>query len=59
MLAQRKAYERPELVRRGDIEDVTQGFGNLGSGDLIFQFTDGEYGKEGCKYLNSPLCTGS
>lgn len=53
----KKVYERPELVRRGDIESITQGFGNLGSGDWIFEATDGKVGKEGCKFNNSPLCT--
>lgn len=61
MLTQRKTYERPELVRRGDIEDVTQGWGSIGSGDLIFQVVKGGWGtQEGCTGgIDQVFCTGS
>ena len=64
----RKAYARPELIRRGDIAAVTQGWGSLGSGDIIFQaFTDANlpttWGKfsftDGCTPNTQFLCTGS
>ena len=53
---QKKNYTKPTLTEVGSIEQVTQAFGGLGSGDLIFSFTDGEYGKEGCYLNNSPFC---
>lgn len=56
MVTQKKAYIRPEVSRCGDVEDITQGFGKLGSGDFIFQATNGRLGQEGCFLNNSPLC---
>ena len=56
-MTKRKAYTSPKLTRLGSVETLTQAFGGLGSGDIIYTFTDGQYGKEGCYLDNSPLCT--
>ena len=53
MLTQKKGYEKPQLIRRGDIESVTQGIGELGSGDMWHRFTS----KDGCLINGSPFCT--
>ncbi len=50
---QKKTYEKPALIRRGDIESVTQGIGDLGSGDILYKFTR----HDGCYLNNSPLCS--
>ena len=57
MLAQKKSYKKPELIRRGDIQSVTQAFGDLGSGDLFN--THFKLGGEGCREKLTWLCTGS
>jgi len=56
MSVQKKTYTKPTLTEFGSIERVTQAFGSLGSGDLIFSFTDGNFGKGGCYLNSSPLC---
>ena len=53
MVTRKKAYIRPEVTRRGDVEDITQGFGELGSGDLWAKATK----HDGCYLNNSRLCT--
>jgi hypothetical protein len=59
MLMEKKVYRAPEVTPRGNVEEITQGFGEIGSGDLIFTFTDGKWGTEGCADWHQFLCTGS
>lgn len=56
MVTQKKAYIRPEVTRRGDVEDVTQGLGSLGSGDILYRLKLMDE-DNGC--LIGKFCTGS
>jgi hypothetical protein len=51
----REKYFKPELIRRGDVQSITQGLGDLGSGDMFYRLTK----HEGCFFDQSPVCTGS
>jgi hypothetical protein len=57
MSIDKKTYEKPKLIRRGDVQSVTQAFGDLGSGDLFN--THFKLGGKGCHEELTWLCTGS
>jgi hypothetical protein len=59
MLVEKQTYKKPELIRRGNIETVTQAFGGLGSGDLFNTHFFNGRGQDGCHEKLQWLCTGS
>lgn len=57
-VTQKKTYTSPELIRRGSIEEVTQGVGDMGTGDIFYRFTK----QDGCLTewgITVGICTGS
>lgn len=53
----KRDYVTPKITERGSIEQITQGWGELGTGDLIFHRSNGKWGtQDGCYINGSPLC---